>query len=190
MATDGIRVVLFGPPGSGKGTQAGVLSERLGVPVVSTGEMLREAVAAGSSLGRKVAEIMAAGSLVDDDTMSEVVGERLERPDVQGGFLLDGYPRTLRQADSLREMLQRQGVALDAAVLLDVPEEVLVARLTGRGRGDDGDEVVRERLDVYRDKTEPLVDYYRREDLLQVIDGDRPVQRVADDIVASLEAVR
>jgi len=174
----GSRVVLLGPPGAGKGTQGQVLCEHLGVPAISTGDMLREAVADGSELGGKVQGIMASGALVDDATMAEVVRERLAKPDALKGFLLDGYPRTLPQAETLAGILREAGRDLDAVLLVDVPEDELVRRALLRGRGDDKEEVIRERLRVYREKTEPLIGYYRERGLLREIDGNRPVEEV------------
>lgn len=173
------KLVLLGPPGSGKGTQAEVLAAELGVPHVSTGNMLREAVAGGTELGRKVSGLMSSGALVDDDTMADVVRERLGRADAGRGFILDGYPRTLVQAETLEEVLAAgSDGGLDRVVLLEVPAEVLVERARGRGREDDADGVVRERLRVYREKTEPLVGYYRQRGLLRTVDGDAPVAEV------------
>ena len=180
------RVLLFGAPGSGKGTQAALLAERLGVPAISTGEMLRAAVAGGSALGRRVDAILAVGSLVDDATMGEVVRERLARADARRGFLLDGYPRTIPQAATLEEILRRHGAGLDAAVLLEVPEAELVRRLTSRGREDDREDVVRERLRVFDEKTAPLIGYYQQRGLLRRVDGDRAVPDVADAILDTL----
>lgn len=172
------RVVLLGPPGAGKGTQAQVLGRRLGVPAISTGDMLREAVADGSELGRKVKEIMTSGALVDDATMAEVVRGRLAKPDACAGFLLDGYPRTLPQAETLAGILRGEGCGLDAVLLVDVPEEELVRRTLARGRADDKEGVIRERLRVYREKTAPLIGYYRERGLLREIDGNLPIQEV------------
>jgi adenylate kinase len=174
----GARVVLLGPPGAGKGTQAQVLCERLGVCAISTGDMLREAVAAGNELGRRVQGIMDAGELVDDATMADVVRERLARTDGRQGFLLDGYPRTLPQAETLAGILRDAGLSLDAVLLVEVPEDELVRRTLLRGRADDKEEVVRERLRVYREKTAPLIGYYRQRSLLHEIDGNRPVEEV------------
>jgi adenylate kinase len=181
------RVVLLGPPGAGKGTQAQALAKRLGVPAISTGDMLREAVAAGSELGARVKGIMASGALVDDATMAEVVRERLAKADARGGFLLDGYPRTLPQAETLAGVLRAAGQALDAVLLVEVPAEELVRRAVLRGRGaDDREEVVRERLRVYREKTAPLVGYYRGLGLLREIDGNRPIEQVTPQMLAAL----
>lgn len=183
---NGRRVLLVGPPGSGKGTQAVLLAQELGVPVISTGDMLRRAVADRTPLGEKVAQIMAAGALVDDKSMGEVVAERMEMPDTRRGFLLDGYPRTLAQAETLKRILGDRGETLDAVFLLEVPEDELVRRTVSRSREDDKEEVVRERLEVYRNKTEPLIGYYRDSGLLRLVDGDRPVAEVTAAILATL----
>jgi adenylate kinase len=187
----GRRVVFLGPPGSGKGTQASALARELGIPAISTGDMLREAVANGSELGRRVRRIMESGDLVGDDLMAEVVTERLDQPDTDHGFLLDGYPRTAAQAETLRGILEGGDDELDHVVFIDVPEEELVRRAILRQRGaDDKEDVVRERLRVYREKTEPLVDYYRGKGLLREIDGNRPVDAVRRSILDALEAGR
>jgi adenylate kinase len=179
------RVVLLGPPGAGKGTQAQVLCRRLGIPAISTGDMLREAVTEGSELGRKVQEIMASGALVDDGTMAAVVRDRLSKPDAGKGFLLDGYPRTLPQAETLAGILREKGRELDSVLLVDVPEDELVRRVLLRGRADDKEEVIRERLRVYREKTEPLIGYYRERGLLREIDGNRPVEEVTAQMLGA-----
>ena len=182
-----VKVVLLGPPGSGKGTQGVVLSKRLGVPAISTGEMLREAVTAKSELGLKVQDVMAAGSLVDDGTMAEVVRERLARCGNGRGFLLDGYPRTIPQAETLTRILGDTGNRLNAVLLVVVPEEELVRRAVARQRGeDDREEVVRQRLRVYREKTAPLIGYYRGLGLLREIDGHLPVEKVTEQMLAAL----
>jgi adenylate kinase len=183
-----LRVVFFGPPGSGKGTQAALLAARLGVPAVSTGEMLRAAEKSGSPLGLQVRSTLAAGRLVDDATMAGLVGDRLSLPDARRGFLLDGYPRTLAQADTLAEILRLQGETLDAVIFLEVPEEELVRRMTGRGRADDSEATVRERLRVYREQTAPLMGYYRDRGLLRRVDGHRAVPEVAEAILAALRS--
>lgn len=183
-----LRVLLFGPPGSGKGTQAAVLSQRFSVPAISTGEMLRQAVTGGTELGHKVEKIMGTGALVDDTTMADVVNERLARPDAARGFVLDGYPRTLAQAQTLEGILRRRAETLDAAVFLEVPEEELVRRMNKRQRADDSADVIRERLRVYREKTAPLVDHYREQGLLRQVDGARPLAEVGDAILSALRA--
>jgi adenylate kinase len=180
------KLVLLGPPGSGKGTQAEILAEELGVPHVSTGDMLRDAVAEGSTLGRKVSGLMNAGALVDDATMAAVVRGRLGRADARSGFILDGYPRNLAQAETLEAILSAGGLDLDAVVLLEVPEEELVARIAGRGRADDGEDVVRERLRVYRDKTAPLVEHYDERGALRSVDGVGSVEAVSARILEAI----
>lgn len=180
------RVVFLGPPNSGKGTQAVGLAALLGVPAISTGDMLRAEKAAGSALGKRVQSVLDSGQLVDDDLMAEVVTSRLAQADALEGFLLDGYPRTLPQAATLEGILEGQGAKLDHVLLVEAPEEVLVKRALGRGRVDDTDEVVRERLRVYRRQTEPLVDYYRRQNLLQEIDGNQPIETVEGAIKAAV----
>jgi adenylate kinase len=181
-----MRLVLLGPPGAGKGTQGALLAERLGIPTISTGDMLRASVEAGSELGRKVDGIMAQGALVDDATMADVVRERLAQSDTADGFLLDGYPRTLGQVETLGGILADAGRTLDGVVLVDVPEEELVRRALARKRPDDQEEVVRERLRVYREKTEPLIGYYRQLGLLREIDGNRPIAEVTGQMLREL----
>jgi adenylate kinase len=193
-ATAASRVLLFGPPGSGKGTQAALLAQRLGVPAISTGEMFRQAVAAGNELGRKVEAILGLGHLVDDDTTADVVRARLAQPDARTGFLLDGYPRTLAQAETLEEIVRGRGESLDAAVFLEVPEWEVVRRMSGRrqqaGRADDTPEVVRERMHVYEEQTAPLVEYYGQRGLLRRVDGNQAVGEVAEAVLAALGAPR
>lgn len=181
-----MRLIFLGAPGSGKGTQAAILAEKLIVPSISTGEMLREAVAAGSSLGHRVEAIMGSGDLVDDDTMAAVVRDRLAQEDAQGGFILDGYPRTLGQAATLSEVLAGQGEEVTAVVFIEVPEEELVRRALARQRADDREEVIRQRLEVYHDQTQPLIDHYQRQGLLRQVDGFQTIEEVAAGIVESL----
>lgn len=184
----GPRVVLLGPPGSGKGTQAELLAARLGVPAISTGELLREAVRTGTPLGERVRDVMDAGRLVEDGLMAEVVAERLRRADARRGFLLDGYPRNPAQAQTLASLLAADGVDLDAVLLLAAPDPVLVERVRGRGRHDDRAEVIAARLRIFREQTGPLIAFYRQRGLLRELDGDRPREAVTADIVAALGA--
>ena len=179
-----LRVVLLGAPGSGKGTQAEVIAGRQGVPAISTGDMLRQAVAAGTELGTKVKEVMAAGALVEDNLMANVVQRRLSQADTKPGFLLDGYPRTRSQAATLDGILESVSKSLDHVVFIDVPEKVLVERALARQRDDDHEEVIRERLRVYRENTEPLIDLYRGRDLLREVDGDQTVDDVASSVAS------
>ncbi len=182
-----MRLILLGPPGAGKGTQAGRIGARYGIRQLSTGDMLRAAVAAQTALGARVQQVMAAGALVEDRLMAEVVEERLHQDDAGRGFLLDGYPRTLAQAQTLDRILESQRQVLNCVLLLEVPEDVLIARAVARQRADDREAVVRARLEVYREKTEPLVDHYRRRNLLCEIDGNQPIEAVARALGRLLE---
>lgn len=188
-----VRLVLVGPPGSGKGTQGLVIAERLGVPYVSTGDVLRAEVAAGTGLGRRVSALLDRGDLVPDDLMVSVVAAALDHhgPAARRGYVLDGFPRTLAQA----LMVERPGSPLappDLAVLITLPDRVVHDRLRGRaeeGRTDDADPaVIDRRLEVYRDESEPLLDHYRARDALVTVDGDRPPPAVTEAILAALAA--
>ena len=181
-----MRLILLGAPGSGKGTQAALLAEELAIPAISTGEMLREAVAAGTPLGEKIKQVMSSGDLVDDATMAEVVKERLAKEDALGGFILDGYPRTLAQGDLLAEILADMGAELDGVLYLQAPEAVLVERILGRKRADDKADVIHQRLLVYRRQTQPLVEYYEQRGQLMPIDGDRSIEAVAAALLEAL----
>ena len=189
-----MRIVLLGPPGSGKGTQARRLSERLSVPVISTGDILREAVTRGTPLGRQAQSIMERGQLVPDGTMIELVRERLNAPDARGGFILDGFPRTVAQALALEGLLAGNGSGLSGVVSLSVPEAVLEERLRGRSgaehRADDRPEAVRARLIVYREKTEPLMQFFRDRGLLVEVPGVGEITEIADRIDRALRAPR
>jgi adenylate kinase len=187
-----MRIIFLGPPGSGKGTQASQLAKRLGVPAISTGEILREAVRKQTALGQKAKAVMERGELVSDDLIVALIGERLAEADARRGFILDGFPRTLAQARAFETMLSGNGDALSAVLNFSVPEAELTERMLGRaqaeGRADDRPETIRERLRVYREKTEPLVGFYRDRDLLAEIDGVGSVSEVAgrvDEAVSS-----
>ncbi|HEX9303693.1 MAG TPA: adenylate kinase [Thermoanaerobaculia bacterium] len=185
-----MRLIFLGPPGSGKGTQAKLLAERFGVPAISTGDMLRDAVRRGTPLGRRAQAIMEAGELVPDEVVIGLVRERVSLPDARNGFLLDGFPRTIEQAEALDRILEGNGASLDGVIKLLVPEGTLVERLLGRaaleGRSDDRRETVAERLRVYREKTAPLVEHYRGLGLLQEVDGSGSVEEVAGRIDQAL----
>jgi len=185
-----MRLIFLGPPGSGKGTQAKLLAERLGIPAISTGDMLRDAVRRGTPLGRRAQSIMEAGELVPDDVVIGLVRERIASADAVNGFLLDGFPRTIEQADALGRLLEGNGVSLNGVLNLLVPEGTLVERLLGRaaleGRSDDRRETVAERLRVYREKTAPLVGHYRALGLLTDVDGSGSVEEVAARIDRAL----
>lgn len=181
-----MRIILFGPPGSGKGTQAARLCKAWGLPQISTGDMLREAVRRGTPTGREAKEYMDRGALVPDEVMTRVVEERLSQADCAGGFLLDGFPRTLAQARALEESLSKRGQAVDAVVSLLVEEEEVVRRMAGRGRDDDSEEVIRNRLKVFRKETEPLTRFYQaRGKLLEVL-GVGTVEEITERIQAAL----
>jgi adenylate kinase len=188
-----MRVVLLGPPGSGKGTQGKLLAERLGVPAISTGDILRAAVRDRTPLGRQAQAIMDKGELVSDDLIVALIRERLAERDAGGGFVLDGFPRTIAQAEALEELLAGNGDGLSAVVNLSVPESVLVERMLGRsqaeGRADDRPETIRERLRVYREKTEPLVGFYRQRDLVADVDGVGSVPEIAGRVDSALMSV-
>lgn len=212
-----MRIVLLGAPGSGKGTQAKKLEADRHIPQISTGDMLREAVAAGTRFGARAKAIMEKGQLVPDDIMLGIISERLGKPDAADGFILDGFPRTRQQASDLEELLDELSVPLDAAVLMDVDFDILMKRLTGRRtcsltgklmniyftpreeldeclkaggelvqREDDNEETIRSRLDVYREQTEPVIDYYRKRGKLTTIDAEGTVGEVYERLVAAL----
>jgi len=179
-----MHVVFLGPPGSGKGTQAKLLAERLRVPDIATGEMLRAAVLEGTPLGGKVKAVMESGDLVPDDLMIALIRERLATPDAADGFVLDGFPRTVDQALALERILKGNRKGVDVVVSLAVPEAALIDRLAGRSgsehRTDDGRHTVLERLKVYHEKTEPLVDFYRERGLLKEVDGIGTVPEITE----------
>lgn len=180
------RLVFLGAPGSGKGTQAQILAAHLEIPAISTGDMLRAAKAAGTPLGQRVGEIMQAGKLVDDDTMADVVRDRLAQDDAEDGFILDGYPRTAVQVDTLADILKDAESDLDAVLTLHVDEEELVQRALARNREDDTEEIIRERLAVYHRETEPLVAHYREAGKLIEVDGMGTVDEVARRLTEAL----
>jgi adenylate kinase len=213
-----LRVIFLGPPGAGKGTQARELAREWGVPHIATGDMLREAVAAGTPLGLEAKRHMDSGGLVPDDVVIGLVGERLEKPDAKSGCVLDGFPRTVAQAEALDALFARKGISLDRVVYFDVSRPELLRRLTGRRvcracghtyhlvsapptvastcdvcggelyqRPDDSEATVATRLDVYETQTAPLLDYYRRRNLLVSINGEGSVTEVAEAIRRSVQ---
>ena len=214
-----MKLILLGPPGAGKGTQAKMLTERFSIPQISTGDILRAAVKEGTPMGRKAKEYMDAGGLVPDEVVVGIVRDRLLAADCDNGFILDGFPRTVAQADALQDNLQEMDKALDRVISLEVDAEALVERLTGRRtckecgrgyhvkfdppredaicdacggslfqRGDDQEETIRKRLQVYADQTSPLISYYRDADVLMELDGMQPIPQVQEKMLSLLQA--
>lgn len=206
-----MNIVMLGPPGAGKGTQAKFLSQEFSIPHISTGDMLREEIAAGSPLGKKVEEIIKSGKLVEDKLMIDIIRERLSRKDVEKGFILDGFPRTLSQAEALDELLKSMEKAIEYSVYVEVPENVVVERLSARRvcpkcgriynmisnppkhdetcdvcgvklitRDDDKPETVKKRYEVYMEQTTPVIDYYRKRNILFTVDGTLNVEKVKE----------
>jgi adenylate kinase len=171
-----VRVVLLGPPGAGKGTQAVKLAEKLEIPHLSTGDLFRENIGNGTELGLKAKSYLDAGDLVPSELTNDLVDDRLSKPDTEVGFILDGYPRSVQQAQALHDMLERRGIALDVVLELRVPEDALFDRLKARGRADDTDDVIRNRMVVYRDETAPLIEYYSSE--LKTVDAVGSIDEV------------
>jgi len=185
------RLLIIGPPGAGKGTQASRIVERYDVPWISTGDIFRANIKAGTQLGRRVSQLIEAGKLVPDELTNEIVEDRLRHEDVSAGFLLDGYPRTVEQVHALDRVLEADARALDAVVLLEVDTDEVVARLLKRaeieGRADDTEEVIRHRQQVYADQTQPLVELFGDRGILISVDGLGSVDDVSDRIFAALD---
>lgn len=187
-----MNIILLGPPGAGKGTQAKRMQSKHGYPQLSTGDMLRAAVASGSELGQKVKLVLDAGELVSDDIMLAMISDRIDQPDCAGGFILDGFPRTLVQAEGLDTMLAEKGKRLDLVIEMQVDEKALIDRIRTRAqesggsvRTDDNADVLQNRLSVYRQQTAPLLPYYRERGVLKAVDGMDDM----DSVTASIEAV-
>jgi adenylate kinase len=193
-----MRLILLGPPGAGKGTQAQRLVKKHGIVQLSTGDMLRAAVGAGTPIGRRAQDMMARGELCPDDLVVAIVADRIDQPDAKKGFILDGFPRTVPQAVALDRMLSAKGMKLDRVVELMVDANILhkrianrVAEAKARGdvlRPDDTPEVLRKRMDAYRDQTAPLADYYRSQGVLRSVNGMAPIAEVAKAIDSALDA--
>lgn len=186
-----MKLLFMGPPGAGKGTQAVILCKELGIPQISTGEILRSAVKNGTEMGKKASEFMNAGKLVPDEVVIGIVQDRIKEDDAQKGYVLDGFPRTLEQADALGKMLAGMGQKLDLALNLDVPDDELVQRLLGRaqkdGRVDDTEPVIKDRLKVYNDQTAPLIDYYEKQGILKQINGLGSMDEITDRLRGALK---
>ncbi|MET9293895.1 adenylate kinase [Streptomyces sp. NPDC003077] len=213
-----MRIVLVGPPGAGKGTQAAYLAQNLGIPHISTGDLFRANISQGTALGKQAKSYMDAGNLVPDEVTIGMAKDRMEQPDAEGGFLLDGFPRNLKQAEALDENLKAAGLKLDAVLDLEVPEDEVVKRIAGRRicrndsshvfhvaykkpaqegvcdvcggelyqRDDDREETVRKRLEVYHTETEPIIDYYKAQDLVVTIPALGAVEEVTQRAMAAL----
>jgi len=216
-----MNLILLGAPGAGKGTQAKLIVEKYGIPQISTGDMLREAVAKGTELGKKAKEYMDRGELVPDEVVIGIVKERLKQPDCEKGFILDGFPRTLKQAEELDKMLEELGKKIDAVINVHVPEEEVVKRIVNRRtckncgavyhliynppkeegkcdkcggelyqRDDDKEETVRARYKVYKEQTEPLIEYYSKKGLLYNVDGTKSIEEVFEEIQKILDKLQ
>ena len=186
-----MRIVLMGAPGSGKGTQAALIVKELGLPHISTGDLLRAAVAAGTDLGQQAKAVMDRGELVSDDIVLGLLEERLAQGDAANGFILDGFPRNIAQAEALDALLDRLGQPVDEALQIDIDEDQVVQRIAKRaeleGRSDDTEETVRNRLNVYAEQTAPVVDYYARRGVLSRVLGDGTIEEVFQRIKGVLQ---
>ena len=189
-----MNIILFGPPGAGKGTQAQIIVDERGLVQLSTGDMLRSAIAAGTELGMKAKQIMDAGQLVSDDIMVDMIRERMAEDDCAKGVILDGFPRTVAQAEALDAMLDDQGISLNKVIEIQVDEEALLARIekraaeTGAARTDDNADVLAQRLKVYRNNTAPVLPYYREKGQLASVDGMQTVEKVSEAIRQCLDS--
>jgi adenylate kinase len=187
-----MRLVIMGPPGAGKGTQAGLIAEHYGIPAISTGDIFRAMKTADTPLAHRVRAIMDSGGYVSDEITNAIVAARLTEPDCEKGFLLDGYPRTVTQVETLDGVLADAGTPLDAVISLVADTEEIVARLLKRaeieGRSDDNEDTIRVRLQVYADQTAPLLDVYRSRGLLVEVDGLGPIDEVAERVFAALDS--
>lgn len=180
-----MRLVLLGPPGAGKGTQAALLSEKLGLSHISTGDLFRANIGEGTPLGVEAKQYIDAGKLVPTDVTARMVASRLDEDDAREGFLLDGFPRSVEQAGLLRDMLEEKGLALDGVINYEVSEDVVVERMLGRGRADDNEETIRTRLLVYREQTAPLIEYYG--DKIISIPAEGSVEEINEKTLSELK---
>ncbi|BAZ39926.1 adenylate kinase [Calothrix sp. NIES-4101] len=176
------RLIFLGPPGAGKGTQAKALADHWQIPHISTGDILRQALKEQTTLGVKAQSYMDKGELVPDQLVEEMVEERLKQPDTTSGWILDGFPRTVKQASFLEALLQKLDQAGERVVNLDVPDDIVVGRLLERGRKDDTEDVIRRRLEVYRSETAPLIDYYSSKSQLLMVNGNQSLEEVTAEL--------
>lgn len=191
-----MKLIFLGPPGAGKGTQAGRIEAAFEIPQLSTGDMLRAAVAAGTETGRQAKDIMARGDLVPDDVVVGIISERIQAADCANGFILDGFPRNLSQARALDGVLVKKGVNLDAVIELAVDPEILIARILKRAResadgprDDDTEEALQHRLRVYEEQTAPVADFYAEKGILRTLDGMQEIDEVTQQIRSALDAI-
>lgn len=189
-----MRMILLGPPGAGKGTQAQRIEKRYDIKQLSTGDMLRAAIAEGTPIGLMAKDTMARGELVPDDVVVEIISERIDEADCRNGFILDGFPRTVAQAEALERLLEKKGLRLDAVVELAVDDEILIQRIEKRARetaggprADDNADALKKRLDVYHAQTAPLIAYYLGKGKLRSVDGMADVERVTEQIISALD---
>jgi len=182
------RLIFLGPPGAGKGTQAQMLCQSYNVPHISTGDILRAAVKEKTELGLKAEEFMVAGELVPDDLILGLIRERLSKEDTAKGWLLDGFPRNVEQAEFLNALLEEIGQSYDVVINLEVPDEVIVERLLNRGRVDDKEDVIRNRLEVYREQTAPLIALYEGKEQLESVDGNEEPSLVTEKLKSIVES--
>ena len=193
-----MNIILFGPPGAGKGTQAGFLVKEFGIVQLSTGDMLRAAIAEGTNLGQRAKAVVDAGQLVADDIMVGIIAERIDQPDCAQGFILDGFPRTVAQAEALDRMLRDKAQKLDAVIEIQVDESILFDRIEKRvsemppaqRRADDNADTLRKRLQIYREQTAPVLPFYRERGVLRSVDGMQTIEQVTSDVRACLDTQR
>jgi adenylate kinase len=184
------RLIFLGPPGSGKGTQSQILALYLNIPHISTGEILRQAMKDQTALGIKAQSYVDSGELVPDQLVQDLVEERLSQPDAKSGWILDGFPRKVTQATFLESLLQKTNQGGERVVNLDAPDDIVVERLLARGRKDDSEQVIRRRLEVYRDETAPLIDYYRQRQNLLTVNGNQSPEDVTSELKNVIEIGR
>lgn len=182
------RLIFFGPPGAGKGTQAKEVSKECNIPHIATGDILRNAIKEQTPVGQKAQAYVDNGDLVPDEVLGELVRDRLRQPDAQSGWILDGFPRTMKQAEFLEELLKELNSNYDLVIYLDVPDEVLMERLLGRGRKDDTQETIRHRLDIFHNETAELLSFYKQRNCVLQVDGNQPLPQVTERIKTAMTA--